>query len=69
MATESAESTEIFLCLFILEPLNKSSPRKRGSSNLLILRTLDSRLRGDDRLVQTILLHIGAQVGLNESES
>jgi hypothetical protein len=35
------------------EHLNKSSPRKRGSSNPLILKTLDSRLRGNDRFVQT----------------
>jgi len=52
-----------------MEHLNKSSPRKRGSGNLLILKSLDdslrspsgrstryaplSRLRGNDRLVQT----------------
>jgi hypothetical protein len=35
--------------------VNKSSPRKRGSSSPLILKTLDSRFRGNDRLVQTFL--------------
>ena len=42
------------------EHLNKSSPRKRGSSNPLILKTLDSRLRGNDRLVQTFLKNFSA---------
>jgi hypothetical protein len=41
--------------------MNKSSPHKRGSSNPLILKTLDYRLRGNNRLVQTLLklLHFG----------
>jgi hypothetical protein len=34
--------------------INKSSPRKRGSSNPLILeKNLDSRFRGNDRLNKT----------------
>jgi hypothetical protein len=34
----------------IHDPLNMSSPRKRGSSTLLILYKLDSRFRGNDGL-------------------
>ncbi len=42
----------------IKEPLHKSSPRRRGSSN--DLNGLDSRLRGNDktRLMQSILKRI-----------
>ena len=40
------------------ESLNKSSPRKRGSSNPLILDRLDSRFRGNDRVTQSLLISI-----------
>jgi hypothetical protein len=40
---------------FSNEHLKKSSPRMRGSSNSLILGSVDSRFRGNDGLVQTIL--------------
>ena len=35
--------------------LNKSSPRKRGSSNPLALEGMDSRFRGNDGLIQSFL--------------
>ena len=46
------------------EHLNKSSPRKRGSSNPLILKTLDSRFRVNDMLVQTFLEHFELSAAL-----
>jgi hypothetical protein len=44
-------------CLIVLvkEHLDKSSPRKRGSSEPLILKTLDSRLRGKTGLFKSSL--------------
>ena len=41
-----------------METLNTSSPRKRGSSNPLILDRLDSRFRGNDRVTQSLLISI-----------